>query len=117
ALEVVQLVEARGRVGGRRGHRWIPHSVLLSPAHRPARGSSPGATRRVHGRHPIEGEPSARSGFTGTLRRCACSSSSSKVHGATGLILTMPCLASHSTSCAFARSALSSRRTPVTHAS
>ena len=31
------------------GHQWIPHSVLVVPAQRPLRGSSPGATRRVHG--------------------------------------------------------------------
>ena len=33
---------------------WMPHSVLLLPAQRPARGSSPGATGRVHGAQPIE---------------------------------------------------------------
>ncbi len=32
-----------------------PHSVLANPAHRPARGSSPGATGRVHGAQPMEG--------------------------------------------------------------
>jgi hypothetical protein len=37
------------------GHEWIPHSVLLVPAQRPLRGSSPGATRRVHGQQPIDG--------------------------------------------------------------
>ena len=36
-------------------HEWIPHSVLLVPAQRPLRGSSPGATRRVHGQQPIDG--------------------------------------------------------------
>ena len=40
---------------GERGHRWMPHSVLLVPAQRPLRGSSPGATRRVQGAQPIEG--------------------------------------------------------------
>ena len=50
-----------GRVGrqvdGRhaRPHTWSPHSVLSRPAQRPALGSSPGATRRVHGRHPMDG--------------------------------------------------------------
>ena len=43
------------RGGGRRAHRWIPHSVLPVPAQRPARGSSPGATGLVHGAQPIEG--------------------------------------------------------------
>ena len=37
------------------GHQWIPHSVLAVPAHRPLRGSSPGATRRVHGAQPMDG--------------------------------------------------------------
>ena len=41
-------------VHGRR-HVWSPHSVLAKPAQRPARGSSPGATRRVHGSQPIDG--------------------------------------------------------------
>jgi hypothetical protein len=31
-----------------------PHSVLAYPAQRPARSSSPEATARVHGQHPIE---------------------------------------------------------------
>jgi hypothetical protein len=31
-----------------------PHSVLACPAQRPARSSSPEATARVHGQHPIE---------------------------------------------------------------
>ena len=31
------------------GQAWRPHSVLSRPAQRPARGSSPGATRWVHG--------------------------------------------------------------------
>src|SRR5699024_8601132 len=34
---------------------WSPHSVLFVPAQRPARGSSPSATGRVQGWHPIEG--------------------------------------------------------------
>ena len=33
----------------------MPHSVLPVPAHRPLRGSSPGATRRVQGQQPIDG--------------------------------------------------------------
>ena len=40
---------------GGRAHEWIPHSVLPLPAHRPLRGSSPGATLRVQGQHPIDG--------------------------------------------------------------
>ena len=32
-----------------------PHSVLAKPAQRPARGSSPGSTRWVHGSQPIDG--------------------------------------------------------------
>jgi hypothetical protein len=36
-------------------HEWIPHSVLPVPAQRPLRGSSPGATREVHGQQPIDG--------------------------------------------------------------
>ncbi len=45
------------QVDGRhaRPHTWSPHSVLSSPAQRPALGSSPGATRRVHGWQPIDG--------------------------------------------------------------
>ena len=39
----------------RSGQTCRPHSVLVDPAHRPERGSSPGATRRVHGAQPIEG--------------------------------------------------------------
>jgi ribosomal-protein-alanine N-acetyltransferase len=34
---------------------WSPHSVLAEPDHRPLRGSSPGATRCVHGAQPIDG--------------------------------------------------------------
>ena len=46
----------RGRSRGRgRRHVWSPHSVLEKPAQRPARGSSPGSTRRVHGSQPIDG--------------------------------------------------------------
>ena len=37
------------------GQTWMPHSVLPVPDQRPARGSSPGATRRVQGAQPIEG--------------------------------------------------------------
>ena len=33
----------------------MPHSVLPVPAQRPARGSSPSSTRRVHGAQPIDG--------------------------------------------------------------
>ncbi len=40
---------------GRPYQVWRPHSVLSSPAQRPARGSSPGATRRVQGSQPIDG--------------------------------------------------------------
>ena len=32
-----------------------PHSVLVLPAQRPERGSSPGATRRVQGAQPMDG--------------------------------------------------------------
>ena len=32
-----------------------PHSIFPRPAQRPDRGSSPGATGRVHGQHPIDG--------------------------------------------------------------
>ena len=32
-----------------------PHSVLSRPAHRPDRGSSPGATFDVHGMQPMDG--------------------------------------------------------------
>ena len=41
-----------GSVGG---HWWMPHSVFWDPAQRPLRGSSPSATRWVHGQQPIEG--------------------------------------------------------------
>ena len=36
-------------------HVCSPHSFLLCPAQRPARGSSPESTRLVHGPHPIDG--------------------------------------------------------------
>ncbi|GGO98414.1 hypothetical protein GCM10011612_13260 [Actinomyces gaoshouyii] len=55
-LQRVELVERGAGSGGRGGaHRWIPHSVLVNPAQRPERGSSPGATRAVQGSQPIEG--------------------------------------------------------------
>ena len=37
------------------GSACRPHSVLDWPDQRPARGSSPGATGRVHGQQPIDG--------------------------------------------------------------
>ena len=40
---------------GRGAHILIPHSTLSRPAQRPARASSPGATRRVQVAHPIDG--------------------------------------------------------------
>src|SRR5699024_11461929 len=49
-------------------HVWRPHSVLFVPAQRPARGSSPSATGRVQGWHPIEGYPCDSSGLTGTSK-------------------------------------------------
>ena len=58
--ELVEVVEREGRVerpargvGGRR-HVCNPHSVLSLPAQRPALASSPSATGRVHGAHPME---------------------------------------------------------------
>jgi probable phosphoglycerate mutase len=36
-------------------YRCRPHSILSSPAHRPARGSSPSDTGLVHGMQPIDG--------------------------------------------------------------
>ena len=36
-------------------HACRPHSVLPVPAHRPLRGSAPGATADVHVRQPIDG--------------------------------------------------------------
>ena len=58
----------RGGLGVGQGdaHRWIPHSVLVNPAQRPERGSSPGLTRAVHGAQPIEGYPSYRRGLMST---------------------------------------------------
>ena len=56
----VAVVDAR-RVDARRGgrglgrHAMIPHSVLSVPAQRPERASSPAATLRVHGSHPMLG--------------------------------------------------------------
>ena len=41
--------------GAATGVTWRPHSDFPLPAQRPERGSSPGATGRVHGQHPIEG--------------------------------------------------------------
>ena len=51
------------------GFMWMPHSFFSSCSHhqRPARGSSPGCTARVHGAQPIETKPRACSGLTGTL--------------------------------------------------
>ncbi len=46
-LQQVEVVKA--------AHECSPHSVLASPAQRPARGSSPGSTRRVHGWQPMDG--------------------------------------------------------------
>jgi len=43
-----------GELGGAGGYWWMPHSDLARPAQRPARESSPGATARVQGAHPIE---------------------------------------------------------------
>ena len=37
------------------GPKWIPHSVLARPRHRPPRGSSPGAQGEVQGAQPMEG--------------------------------------------------------------
>ncbi len=34
--------------------KWMPHSFLLSPRQRPARGSSPSATMVVQGAQPID---------------------------------------------------------------
>ncbi len=48
--------------------RKMPHSVLLVPLQRPARGGSPGRTRRVQVAQPIEGKPSASSGWRGRRR-------------------------------------------------
>ena len=49
-------------------HVWSPHSVLVDPAQRPARGSSPSATGRVQGWQPIDGYPCDSSGLTGTSK-------------------------------------------------
>ena len=67
-FEVRRLSRDRGRLGVGQGdaHRWIPHSVLVNPAQRPERGSSPGLTRAVHGAQPIEGYPSYRRGLMST---------------------------------------------------
>ena len=74
-----------------------PHSVLAKPAHRPARGSSPGSTRRVHGSQPMDRKPSDSSEFTSTLLSTAYACSRSKVQAASGLILTRPFFSSHVT--------------------
>ena len=52
---VTSVYERLGQGSGWSRHGWSPHSVLAKPAQRPARGSSPGATRRVHGSQPIDG--------------------------------------------------------------
>ena len=54
----------------RRAHgACSPHSVLSNMAQRPARASSPGWVRRVHGQQPTEPYPCWISGFTGTSYR------------------------------------------------
>src|SRR5699024_12160572 len=127
-VELVPAVEARALGGVRRrapvggggqcrGHVWIPHSVLVRPAHRPDRGSSPGATRRVHGSQPMLGYPAPSRGLTGTRCSSAWANTWSKVHCAKGLILTNRWVRSQLTRGVRARSGLSSRRTPVTQAS
>jgi hypothetical protein len=37
------------------GQRWMPHSVLPVPAHRPLRASAPASTRAVQVAQPIDG--------------------------------------------------------------
>jgi len=63
---------------------WSPHSVLSEPAQRPARGSSPGATGRVAGAHPIDGYPRLWSACVGT--RC----SPTKAHTSASLQRAIP---------------------------
>ncbi len=48
---------------------WSPHSVLSNIAQRPARASSPGAVRRVHGQQPTDANPWSIRALTGTLKR------------------------------------------------
>ena len=74
-LEVVEVVQRQRDVGRDRavdesGHVCSPHSVLARPDQRPARGSSPSATARVHGAHPMEANPICRSGFSKTPFSC-----------------------------------------------
>ena len=54
---IARLAVRRGRVkrAGRTGQRWIPHSVLPVPVHRPLRGSAPGSTRAVQVAQPMDG--------------------------------------------------------------
>ena len=50
-------------------HRCRPHSLLSNIGQRPARGSSPGGVRLVHGQQPTDAYPWRSSAFTGTLWR------------------------------------------------
>ena len=60
-VEVVvgKAIVTQRSIGGERrlenAHVCSPHSVLALPLQRPARLSSPGATGRVHGQHPMLG--------------------------------------------------------------
>ena len=70
-LQGLELVKMAGHRVSSLGVTCRPHSVFAHPAQRPDRGSSPGATRRVHGSQPIDGYPSSSSQLVGTPWRRA----------------------------------------------
>src|SRR5205814_8021087 len=94
-----------------------PHSVLSNIGHRPARGSSPGGVRRVHGQQPTDAYPCRSRVLTGTLWREMYASTSACVHIASGETFTLPRLASNPTTGVFALVGDSSRRRPAAQAS
>ena len=96
----------------------MPHSVLPVPAQRPLRGSSPGATRRVHG-------PAADRRVAVVLQRVdqhavlgdVAVDVARRVQRASGETLTLRFLSSQPTTGAITRLWVSARRSPVAQAS
>ena len=100
--------------------RWIPHSFAsgsVSHHHLPARSSSPGLIARVHGAHPMLGNPLSCSLLYGTCCLATYFRTSCIVQFASGLILNESCLVSCSTTAISDRFMPWSLRSPVIHAS
>lgn len=53
--------------GAHSRYRWIPHSCLSVPGHRPERRCAPGITGTVVGAQPIDVYPTEVSGWTNRL--------------------------------------------------